>query len=481
MPRQTRLFALLNVAMADAGAACWNAKFQTGWWDPRPINAIRDLGLDAAWEPYLGTPLFPAYPSGTSNYSGAAGEVLAHVFPDDAKMWRARAIEAGMSRLWGGVHWRIDVEQGLKMGRQVGGLVGRARDDPTAPSDERGASSRRCVALALLVAGSRRRRRRRRDGERRRDPFTEVSRQPSLTRTARRAAPRWERVARLHGTAPATEPVSIARGAIQWRARWRCSSGRLALAVEPAPRSAAERSGGRCPGAGEATWVQTGEQRLRVERDRALERRRRAAGRHADRRADRWRRCGARRAPAGRRELLRRSSAQGSGRARLYRLRRRPRRAAAGPVQDVRRTPTCSCGSARQRARGRRRQVVSGAAAGPADRAEVDDRPAELRAARGRRPAPDRARSRSGATRSRSSTRSRRSAGDAARELLAPARAVEIAADDHDPAQARLAGLPGAARRLFDVGLDAVHDLALLLAGECEDRLDAEQIRAHGA
>lgn len=123
IPRQVRLFALLNVAMSDAGAACWNAKFQTGWWDPRPINAIRDLGLDKKWEPYLGTPLFPAYPSGTSHYSGAAGEVLAHVFPDDAKMWRARAVDAGMSRLWGGVHWRIDVEQGLKMGRQVGGLV----------------------------------------------------------------------------------------------------------------------------------------------------------------------------------------------------------------------------------------------------------------------------------------------------------------------------------------------------------------------
>ena len=130
VPRQARLFALLNVAMSDAGGACWNAKFQTGWWDPRPVNAIRDLGLDKDWEPYLGTPLFPAYPSGTSNYSGAAGEVLAYVFPDDAQMWRARAVEGGMSRLWGGVHWRIDVEQGLKMGRQVAGLViERAKTD----------------------------------------------------------------------------------------------------------------------------------------------------------------------------------------------------------------------------------------------------------------------------------------------------------------------------------------------------------------
>jgi hypothetical protein len=96
------------------------------------------------------------------------------------------------------------------------------------------------------------------------DPFTEVSREPSLTRTARRAAPRWERVARVRGRAPAVHPVRIAPGAIQWRARWRCSTGRLTLAVQPAPRSPADRPGGRCPGSGETTWVQAGDQQLRV-------------------------------------------------------------------------------------------------------------------------------------------------------------------------------------------------------------------------
>jgi hypothetical protein len=96
------------------------------------------------------------------------------------------------------------------------------------------------------------------------DPFKEVSREPSLTRTARRAAPRWERVGRFTGVAPTVVPVKIAPRAIQWRARWRCSKGDLALAVEPKPRSAAEKPGGRCPGSGETTWVQTGAQQLRV-------------------------------------------------------------------------------------------------------------------------------------------------------------------------------------------------------------------------
>lgn len=129
--RQARTFALLNIALADAGGAIWDSKFLTGWWDPRPINAIRDLGLDKKWESYLSpTPLFPAYPSGTSGYSGAAGEVLAYLFPDDAKMWRRRAKEAGHSRLWGGVHWRIDVEAGLPIGRKSAGVViERARQD----------------------------------------------------------------------------------------------------------------------------------------------------------------------------------------------------------------------------------------------------------------------------------------------------------------------------------------------------------------
>lgn len=97
------------------------------------------------------------------------------------------------------------------------------------------------------------------------DPFKEVSTQPTLTRTARHAAPRWERVARFAGTAPATHPVSIAAGAIQWRVRWRCASGRLKLSVTPVPRSAPEQPGGTCPGSGETTWVQTGDQRLSID------------------------------------------------------------------------------------------------------------------------------------------------------------------------------------------------------------------------
>jgi hypothetical protein len=96
------------------------------------------------------------------------------------------------------------------------------------------------------------------------DPFETVGKQPSLTRTARRAAARWVTVARLDGAAPATHPVTIASGAIQARALWRCTRGSFALAVEPAPRSPLDKPRGSCPGRGQTTWVKGGEQTVRV-------------------------------------------------------------------------------------------------------------------------------------------------------------------------------------------------------------------------
>jgi len=128
VPRQTRVFALMNVAMADAGVAAWDAKFK--YWNLRPENVVRDLGLTKNWKPLLDTPFFPAYVSGHSTYSSAAGEVMAHLFPDDAKLWRAKGAEAGISRLYGGIHFRSDNVAGSRMGREIGRLtVRRAEQD----------------------------------------------------------------------------------------------------------------------------------------------------------------------------------------------------------------------------------------------------------------------------------------------------------------------------------------------------------------
>lgn len=126
--RTARIFALLSVAMADAGIAAWDAKY--AYWVTRPENAVRDLGLDPDWKPYLDTPFFPAYVSGHATYSGAAGEILAHLFPEDAGVWRRRAQEAADSRVYGGIHYPMDGEDGLRMGEAIGRLVvERARRD----------------------------------------------------------------------------------------------------------------------------------------------------------------------------------------------------------------------------------------------------------------------------------------------------------------------------------------------------------------
>lgn len=128
-PRAARAFALLNVAEADAGVAVWDSKFT--YWHPRPVNAIRDLGLDPEWKPLLGTPPFPGYVSGHSGYSGAAAEVLSYLFPSAAADFQAKAEEAAISRLYGGIHFHeSDNLAGLTLGRRVGAsVVERAKAD----------------------------------------------------------------------------------------------------------------------------------------------------------------------------------------------------------------------------------------------------------------------------------------------------------------------------------------------------------------
>jgi hypothetical protein len=126
--RIARMFALLTVAMDDAGIAAWDAKY--AYWTVRPENAARDLGIDRDFKPHLATPFFPSYVSGHATYSGAAAEVMAYLFPDDAKLWRARAEEASLSRLLGGIHFRSDNEVGLRMGTEIGRrVVARAEKD----------------------------------------------------------------------------------------------------------------------------------------------------------------------------------------------------------------------------------------------------------------------------------------------------------------------------------------------------------------
>jgi membrane-associated phospholipid phosphatase len=154
-----RLFAMLNVALADAGVACWDCKYQFDYW--RPVTAIRAavrlnnaaLVADADWTPLLPTPPFPSYTSGHSTFSAAAAAALTAFFGNDVRFtsesdglpgvtrsyvsFAAAAEEAGLSRIYGGIHWDFDNRDGLAMGRALGEYVSKNAFQPKATRAER--------------------------------------------------------------------------------------------------------------------------------------------------------------------------------------------------------------------------------------------------------------------------------------------------------------------------------------------------------
>lgn len=113
--RIARTLALLNMAMMDASIACWDTKY--AYWLLRPSQADPEIRLAVP------LPDFPAYSSGHSAFSGAAAYLLGQVFPMEKDRLAAMALEASMSRLYAGLHYRFDSEVGLATGRAVSDLV----------------------------------------------------------------------------------------------------------------------------------------------------------------------------------------------------------------------------------------------------------------------------------------------------------------------------------------------------------------------
>ena len=111
------VLATLSVALEDAFIACWKIKFRD--WSERPITAIR-RDFDSSYAPLLVTPGFPSYVSGHATISAAAALVLSAFWPSEAATLASMAREAAMSRLWGGIHFRSDNEEGLRLGDAVG-------------------------------------------------------------------------------------------------------------------------------------------------------------------------------------------------------------------------------------------------------------------------------------------------------------------------------------------------------------------------
>lgn len=120
--RTARTFAYLNQAMMDGGISCWDAKYYYHY--PRPIQLI------PGFKTIAGTPNFPSYTSGHSVFSAAGSEVLAYIFPSEAQTLRDWALEAAISRVYGGIHWKFDADVGNVQGIEVAEYtVNVARND----------------------------------------------------------------------------------------------------------------------------------------------------------------------------------------------------------------------------------------------------------------------------------------------------------------------------------------------------------------
>jgi hypothetical protein len=176
LDQNARMFALINVAMADAGIAAWGTKYTFNFW--RPIRGIRQVGpngeslpdgnpatvADPTWTP-LGaprtncppgttgfTPPFPAYVSGHATFGASLFQTLTRFYgrddipfsfmsdefngvnknPDGSvrpvvtrsfMSFSQAAAENAQSRIYLGIHWGFDRDQGLKMGTAIADFV----------------------------------------------------------------------------------------------------------------------------------------------------------------------------------------------------------------------------------------------------------------------------------------------------------------------------------------------------------------------
>ena len=140
-------FSIPDTLLADAAIISWDCKYVFNYW--RPITAIQEAGSDGnpateadpAWTPLLPTPPFPEYTSGHSTFSGAAAVVLAYFFGSDRnrfsvgsddlpgvrrssyRSFSEAARESGISRIYGGIHFRSANIHGLSTGAAIGMYV----------------------------------------------------------------------------------------------------------------------------------------------------------------------------------------------------------------------------------------------------------------------------------------------------------------------------------------------------------------------
>jgi membrane-associated phospholipid phosphatase len=110
-----RASAYLNVGMYDAFVTCWMIKYT--YWTARPFQRI------PGFVPEITTPNFPSYASGHSIVSSTASIIMGRLFRAEATFFVGQAQEAAISRLWGGIHFPQDNNNGFALGQLIGAEV----------------------------------------------------------------------------------------------------------------------------------------------------------------------------------------------------------------------------------------------------------------------------------------------------------------------------------------------------------------------
>ncbi len=113
--QSARVYALLHMAMRDATISCWDAKY--AYWLIRPYQ------IDPSISTPVGRPNFPSYPSAHSCIAGSAAAVLSGLFPSSKAMMDAQVVDAGIARIYGGLHYRFDITAGQEIGAKVAALA----------------------------------------------------------------------------------------------------------------------------------------------------------------------------------------------------------------------------------------------------------------------------------------------------------------------------------------------------------------------
>jgi hypothetical protein len=147
LSEEARLFALVNIAISDAAVAVFDTKYHYNRWRPETAIHFADFDdnqrteADPLFVPFIVAPCFPSYPSAHGSLSNAAREVLDRIYGDRHRSitisspalgitltyWTLREITEDISdaRVYGGIHFRFDQDEGAEQGRRLGEYIVR--------------------------------------------------------------------------------------------------------------------------------------------------------------------------------------------------------------------------------------------------------------------------------------------------------------------------------------------------------------------